>query len=82
MKNKDREYFQLQEAKAFKAFLGEPKTMLMVAVATGIERANICRYVARWRKRGQVTVDHYGLCQVTKYRAGYLSTNTSEGWNR
>ncbi len=80
--NKDTKYFQLQEAKAFKAFAKWPKTMLMVAKETGIERANICRYVSHWRKRGLVSVDHYGLCRITKHRAGYLVTNTGKAWNR
>lgn len=64
-----------QSKKAFDAFHEQPKTMLMVSVETGIRRANLCRSVAKWRKRGCVEVVKKGICKISNYPANYLSTN-------
>lgn len=64
-----------QERKTFQAFYSQPKTMLMVSVETGIERANICRYVATLRKQGRIFLIRNGICPITKHRAGFLTTN-------
>jgi len=67
MEDKD---FGQQEQEAFLAF-DSPKTMLQVSVETGILRANHCRYLARWKKDGLVILDHFGLCPISKHRAGF-----------
>ena len=41
-------------------FSTRPKTMLEVSAETGIRRANVCRY---------------GLCPISKYRAGFYTTD-------
>lgn len=64
-----------QERKTFQAFYSQPKTMLMVSVETGIERANICRYVATLRKQGRIFLVRNGICSISKHNAGYLTTN-------
>lgn len=68
-------HFQAQMMRVFKAFADEPKTMLQVSFETGILRANICRYVAEWRQEGKIKVIRFGLCPITKHRAGFYSTN-------
>jgi hypothetical protein len=73
---KDR-HFAAQKKRVFEAFERQPATMLMVSIETGILRANICRYVAEWRKHGHIHVLNQGLCKVSKHRAGYYTTNTS-----
>jgi hypothetical protein len=50
-------------------------TMLMAAKTTGIERANICRYVAVMRKADRVALISVKPCELTKHAAGYYSTD-------
>jgi len=68
-------HFQAQMKRAFAAFYRQPKTMLMVSIETGILRANICRYVAEWGKRGYIRIVRKGICPISKHRAGYYTTN-------
>jgi|SRR5690554_3840775 len=75
-KAKDKQ-FHAQMSKVFKAFSERPKTMLMVSIETSILRANICRYVAEWREQNRIDVVKTGLCEVSKHRAGYLTTDPS-----
>jgi hypothetical protein len=49
--------------------------MLQCAHLTGIERANICRYVAELEKQGEIALVRKGLCPITGYRAGFYSTD-------
>lgn len=67
--------FQAQMKRVFAAFQKQPKTMLAVSVETGILRANICRFIAIWRKSGLVKVAKYGICPISKHRAGFYTTN-------
>ena len=62
--------FSGQEQEAYEAF-DRPKTMLEVSLETGIFRANICRYMARWKKGDRIILDRYGLCPISKHRAGF-----------
>lgn len=68
-------YFQAQMKKVFRAFYNQPKTMLMVSVETGILRANICRYIAEWKKENRIAIYRKGICPLTKHRAGFYTTN-------
>jgi len=67
--------FETQMKIVFAAFKPKPATMLMVAKQTGIERANICRYVAIWIKQGKIHLGSKSLCRVSKRLAGYYTTN-------
>jgi hypothetical protein len=67
--------FQIQSKRVFVALYNQPKTMLMVSVETNILRANICRYIAEWRKRNCIKVVKTGICQISKHRAGFYTTN-------
>lgn len=69
--------FKAQMKRVFAALYRQPKTMLMVSIETGILRANICRYVAKWQKQGSIHLLKQGLCKVSKHRAGYYTTDTN-----
>lgn len=68
-------HFQNQMKYVFAAFQSSPKTMLQVSVETGILRANLCRYIAKWRRMGKVFKIRDGICPITKCRAGFYSTD-------
>lgn len=67
--------FQSQADTIYHSFFEKPKTMKMVDVETGIDRANICREVSRLRDSGKIEVVKISLCKITRHRAGYLTTN-------
>lgn len=71
---KDNIFSGSQEFRIYRAFTRSPKTMLMVAHQTNIERANICRYIAKLKKSNQIQFVGFGLCEVSKVRAGYYQT--------
>jgi len=68
-------YFANQYTTVKKAFAKSPATMLMIAHQTGIERANICRYVATMKRRGEITLHGFGLCHISGFKAGFYSTS-------
>jgi DNA-binding transcriptional regulator LsrR (DeoR family) len=68
-------HFQPQMKRVFAALYRQPKTMLMVSVETGILRANICRYVAKWNKRDCIRIVLKGICPISKHWAGFYTTN-------
>ncbi len=70
-------HFEVQMKQVFAAFKRKPSTMLMVSIETGILRANICRYVAKWQKSNSIHLLKQGLCKVSKHRAGYYTTDTN-----
>jgi hypothetical protein len=51
-------HFEAQMKRVFAAFKRKPSTMLMVSIETGILRANICRYVAKWQKSNSIHLWH------------------------
>ena len=59
----------------FNALLEKPKTMKMVEVETGIDRAYICWSVKKLREQGRLQVFEKSLCKVTNHKAGYLTTD-------
>jgi hypothetical protein len=58
-----------------KAFAKSPATMLMIAHQTGIERANICRYIATMKRRNEINLIGFGLCHISGFKAGFYSTS-------
>lgn len=64
-----------QMKRTFHAFKIQPKTMKMVSVETGIDRSNICRYVAKLEKKDKITVVKTASCEITKHKAKYYSTD-------
>ncbi|WP_345951316.1 hypothetical protein ABDD95_07760 [Mucilaginibacter sp. PAMB04274] len=57
------------------AFFAGPATMRMIEVQTGVLRPNICRYVARLKRAGQIKLVRYGYCPYTRHIAGFYCTN-------
>ena len=68
-------HFETQMKRVFEAFKRKPSTMLMVSFETGILRANLCRYIAKWQKSNSIHKLKQGLCKVSKHRAGFYTTN-------
>ena len=64
-----------QEILVFLSLRERPKTMLQVSKELGIYRANICRYVDNFRKANKVQVHHIGICPISKFRSGFLTTD-------
>lgn len=67
--------FEGQVKRAFREFYKEPLTMLQVEVRTSIMRANICRYVGHWKKKGVIFLVKKDKCPISKMTAGFYSTN-------
>jgi hypothetical protein len=68
--------FRSQADTIYLSFFEKPKTMKMVTVETGIDRANICREVSRLKKdSGKIEIVKIDQCRITRHRAGYLTTN-------
>lgn len=66
--------FAGQTKRVYKAFSERPKTMLQVATETNILRANLCRYIAKWKKQNRIELVKFGICPITKHRAGFYYT--------
>lgn len=67
-----------QMERVFTALQKQPKTMLMVSFETGILRANICRYVAKWEKQNCIRLVQKNFCPISKHRAGFYTTNPEQ----
>ena len=66
---------EIQEKQFLKYFNRGVFTMKQVSVKTNIDRANICRFIAKRRKYKTIYLVRKGLCPITKYRAGFYTTN-------
>lgn len=66
-----------QMQRVYDCFAERPRTMLDVSIATGILQANICRYVAKWRKAGMIQVHHLAKDVHTRMMCAYLTTDTA-----
>lgn len=74
-KNKSKyKVFSGQRKRVYKSFSERPKTMLQVAQETNILRASICRYIAKWKKQNKIELVKFGICPITKHRAGFYYT--------
>lgn len=70
-------HFEAQIHQVIEVFNERPFTMLEVSHRTGIERANICRYIATLRKENKIQLVKKTFCSITKHRAGFYTTNKS-----
>jgi len=68
-------HFQNQYKQAFAGFFKQPQTMKELSVATGIDRANLCRYVRVMQKAGSIAVLKRTICRITKHRANQYTSN-------
>lgn len=75
-KDSDSQYL-IQERRVFFSLKERPKTMLMVAKETGIERASVCWFIRGFRKADKVQVHHVSLCPISKHRAGFYTTDSN-----
>jgi hypothetical protein len=73
-KHKDKK-FEAQMKVVYKEFERKPATMLQVSLKHGILRANICRYVAIWKKQGKIAIAKKTYCPITRHLAGHYTTN-------
>ncbi|PJX21725.1 hypothetical protein CAP47_08845 [Psychroflexus sp. S27] len=75
-KYKKKTAYKAQMRRVYAAFRERPKTMLQVSKETNVMRANICRYVAKWRKTDKIGIAKYGICPISKSdKVGYYSTD-------
>lgn len=70
--------FISQKKRVFKAFSMFPMTMKMAELVSGVDRANICRFIAEWRENGRVCKIKTSICPVTKYPKVGFYTNDLE----
>lgn len=73
MRSKNKKYLA-QIARMEQEFF-TPMSMMMLAVKTGIDRANICRYVAMFRKAKRIAVCKRSICAITKEVVNFYTTN-------
>lgn len=75
-KDTKRHSFEQQFKRLDFAFSNGIFTMKAVSVRTGIDRANICRFVANYRKENRIYLVKFGICPITKaFRVGFYTTN-------
>lgn len=68
-------HFNNQFKRAFEGFYRHPQTMMELSVATGIDRANLCRYCRSMRIAGTIAIVKRTYCSITKHIANKYSTN-------
>lgn len=67
--------YKVQLQKVYEAWQIEPATMKEIEVRTGIDRANICRYVATLRKAKLIAALNKRECKITKKTATEFTTD-------
>ena len=51
-------------------------TMKQVSVKSNVDRANICRYVAKRKQNNTIYLVRFGICPITKHTGvGFYTTN-------
>jgi len=66
---------QTQMQMTVEGLKNQPLTMLMLSSKTGIERANLCRYISRLQRSKNVALFKKGHCQITRRLAGYYTSD-------
>jgi hypothetical protein len=68
--------FDVQELVLTNEFSKGIHTMKQVSVLTGIDRANICRFIAKRRKSNSIYLVRFGVCPITKCAGvGFYTTS-------
>lgn len=76
VKGTKRQSFEQQFKKLDFAFSTGVFTMKAVSVRTAIDRANICRFVSKYRKENRIYLVKFGICPITKaVGVGFYTTN-------
>ena len=68
-------HFSNQFKIVYHAFSVCSKTMMQVALETGVMRSNITRYVAVMKRQGTIKLIEKNICPVTKVTAGFYMTD-------
>jgi hypothetical protein len=68
-------YFQKQKETIFLYLQNNIATATMVSQATGISQKNICRYKRDLEKDGVLWEVKKTLCEITGFKAWYITTN-------
>lgn len=74
-KHMNKEKKKAQIRRTIEALKEAPATSMMLAVSTGILRANLTRYLAKLEEQGRVIMIYEKPCKVTGYKAKYYSAN-------
>lgn len=64
-----------QKQRLNSVFFKQALTMKNASELTGIDRANICRHVAKLRATNSIYLVRKGICPITKDIAGFYTTN-------
>lgn len=72
--SKDKKILQ-QIALTDQQFYSVPQSMKMLSISTGIDRSNICRYVAKFQKLNKIAVYKRAVCAITKRVVNFYTTN-------
>lgn len=67
--------FRSQIKEVYRQLFNNAYTMKEVSVITGIDRANICRYIRILRKNNLIAIVKKDYCSVTRYKANRYTTN-------
>ncbi|MBU3715224.1 MAG: hypothetical protein FGM46_09820 [Ferruginibacter sp.] len=68
-------HFKNQFIRAFEGFYRHPQTMKELSITTGIDRANLCRYVRQMEIAGTIAILKRSYCSITKHIANKYTTN-------
>lgn len=75
-KDTKRQSFEQQFKRLDFAFSTGVYTMKAVSMKTGIDRANICRFVSKFKKEKRIFLVKFGICPITKaVGVGFYTTN-------
>ena len=69
--------FHNQIKKVKQSFSTEPKTIHMVSNETGVSWDNVYQSVCLLRKSNQIAIAKFDICEVSKRRSTYLTTNSN-----
>lgn len=68
--------FVAQEKRVLKAFAEYPMTMKMASVMAKVDRANICRFIDKWKEQGRIFLLNKSRCPITKHpKVGFYTTD-------
>ena len=68
--------FDLQFKKLDQQFFKGVYTMKQVSIKLDIDRANICRFIAKRKKSNRIYLVRFGICPITKHTGvGFYTTN-------
>lgn len=73
--NKGKDKHLIQSKRVYLELFKQPMTMKEVSVLVGIDRANTCRYLGKFRKSESVAYLKKVICSITNHRAWQITAN-------